>query len=55
MKCPKCDATEGLKWMLRAQHEDESTTANVITMLCTKCGHNASVFIEDYIEDIFPD
>lgn len=56
MKCPKCETTENIKWLLRHQtidENDEGTNANVITILCTECGHNETVFIEDYLEDIF--
>ena len=35
--------------------EDNSTLGNVITLLCTECGFNQSVFIQDYLEDIFKD
>ena len=35
--------------------EDDSTVGNVITLLCTECGFNQSVFIQDYLEDIFTD
>ena len=44
--------------MLRHQVEEGEpegcATANVITILCTECGHNFTVFIRDYLEDIFP-
>jgi len=59
MKCPKCGTTEDLKWFLRHQpekedeSEEESTLANVITILCTKCGNNQSYFIKDCLDDIF--
>ncbi len=42
--------------MLRHQAEDEndsSSAANVITILCTNCKFNESVFIKEYLEDIF--
>lgn len=54
--CPKCETTEDIKWMIRhqkANDEDDSTLGNVITLLCTECGFNQSVFIQDYLEDIF--
>jgi len=57
MKCPKCGTTEEIKFFLRHQAEDENDTsdnANVITILCTKCGHNQSFFLKDCLEDIFP-
>ena len=56
--CPKCKTTENIKWMIRHQKindEDDSTLGNVITLLCTECGFNQSVFIQDYLEDIFKD
>ena len=56
MKCPKCETTENIKWLLRHQsidENDEGTNANVITILCTECGHNETVFIEEYLGDIF--
>ena len=56
MKCPKCEATTNIKWLLRHQsidENDEGTNANVITILCTECGNNETVFIEDYLPDIF--
>lgn len=56
MKCPKCETTENIKWLLRHQsidENDEGTNANVITILCTECGNNETVFIEDYLPDIF--
>ena len=37
----------------KANDEDDSTLGNVITLLCTECGFNQSVFIQDYLEDIF--
>ena len=37
----------------RTNDEDDSTLGNVITLLCTECGFNQSVFIQDYLEDIF--
>ena len=39
----------------KADENDTSTLGNVITMLCTKCGFNQSVFIQDYLEDVFRD
>lgn len=39
----------------KTDKDDTSTLGNVITMLCTECGFNQSVFIEDYLEDIFRD
>lgn len=56
--CPKCETTEDIKWFIRHQksdENDESTVGNVITILCTECGFNQSVFIKDYLEDIFRD
>lgn len=56
--CPKCETTEDIKWMIRHQKindEDDSTLGNVITLLCTECGFNQSVFLQDYLEDIFKD
>ena len=44
--------------MIRHQkinEKDTSTVGNVITILCTECGFNQSVFIQDYLEDIFRD
>lgn len=56
MICPKCETTEGIKWFLR--HQDTETSgvddANVITILCTECGHNESYFLENSLELIFP-
>lgn len=56
MRCPNCREEGDVKWMLRHQkinEEDTSTNANVVTILCTKCGKNASVFIEDYLPEMF--
>lgn len=56
MRCPDCREKGDVKWMLRHQkinEEDISTNANVVTILCTKCGKNASVFIEDYLPEMF--
>lgn len=56
MRCPDCREEGDVKWMLRHQkisEEDVSTNANVVTILCTKCGKNASVFIEDYLPEMF--
>lgn len=42
--------------MIRHQKEndeDSSSIGNVITILCTDCGFNESVFIQDYLETIF--
>ncbi len=39
----------------KTSDEDTSTVGNVITLLCTKCGFNQSMFIQDYLEDIFKD
>lgn len=58
MRCPDCREEGDIKWMLRHQkinEEDVSTNANVVTILCTKCGKNASVFIEDYLPEMFPE
>ena len=44
--------------MIRHQKEnkeDTSTLGNVITLLCTECGFNQSVFIKEYLEEIFKD
>lgn len=57
MKCPSCGTTEDIKFFLRHQAEsddDLSDTANVITILCSKCGKNESYFLRDCLEDIFP-
>ena len=57
MKCPDCGAEEDIKWFLRHQDEgddDDSTSANVITILCTTCGKNESHFLLDVLPDIFP-
>jgi hypothetical protein len=35
--------------------EDTDTNANVITILCQTCGKNQSVFIKDFLKDMFPD
>lgn len=55
MKCPKCGATTNIKWFLRYQDRENDiiNDANVITVLCTNCGYNDSVFLEDYLDDIF--
>lgn len=58
MKCPKCENTEEIKWFLRHQklnEDDTGTNANVITVLCTVCGHNESKFLEDYLDTLFPE
>ena len=57
MKCPKCKATEDIKFFLRHQdtEDDTSDNANVITMLCTKCGYNQSFFLVDCLDAIFPE
>jgi len=58
MKCPKCGATENIKYFLRHQKEnenDDSDLANAITMLCTECGYNQSYLLLDCLDDIFPD
>lgn len=39
----------------KVNDEDTSTIGNVITLLCTDCGFNQSMFIQDYLEDIFKD
>lgn len=57
MKCPECGANEGIKFFLRHQAEDEndsSNNANVITILCTKCGKNESYFLAECLDQIFP-
>lgn len=56
MICPKCEAVEGIKWFLRHQDAEGSSDndANVITILCTKCGNNQSYFLEDSLDLIFP-
>ena len=44
--------------MIRHQKENEDDTSslgNVITLLCTDCGFNQSVFIQEYLEEIFQD
>ena len=58
MWCPNCREESDVKWMLRHQkssEEDTATNANVVTVLCIKCGKNASAFIEDYLPEIFPE
>ena len=57
MKCPECGATKDIKWFLRHQDRENDiiNDANVITVLCTNCGYNDSVFFEDYLDDIFKD
>ena len=57
MKCPKCGATTNIKWFLRHQDRESDTIddVNVITILCTECGYNDSVFLEEYLDDIFKD
>ena len=57
MKCPECGATTNIKWFLRHQDRENNIVndANVITILCTNCGYNDSVFLEDYLDDIFKD
>lgn len=58
MYCPECKETKNIKWFFRHQkenEEDESTSANVLTVLCTECGKNSSIFIQDYLEDLFPE
>jgi hypothetical protein len=43
---------------LRHQQEndqDESTLANVITILCTNCGENQTFFLADCLDIIFSD
>ena len=35
--------------------KEKGTNANVIAILCTECGYNESVFLIDYLEDIFKD
>lgn len=57
MKCPECGTTKDIKWFLRHQDKENDTIndANVITVLCTNCGYNDSVFLEDYLDDIFKD
>lgn len=54
--CPKCEAVEGIKWFLRHQDAEGSSDndANVITILCTKCGNNQSYFLGDSLDLIFP-
>jgi hypothetical protein len=56
MKCPNCQSKKNIKFFLRHQDTNESkdNNANVITILCTKCGHNESFFLVDCLEDIFP-
>jgi hypothetical protein len=40
---------------LRHQNADNDldNEANVITILCTECGENESLFLKDCLEDIF--
>lgn len=42
---------------MRHQNRENDTIndVNVITVLCTNCGYNDSVFLEDYLDDIFKD
>lgn len=57
MKCPECGTNEGIKFFLRHQAEDEndsSNNANVITILCTKCGKNESYFLAECLDQIYP-
>lgn len=56
MKCPNCGTTEDIKFFLRHQDKenDDSNVANVITIICTKCGKNESYFLEDCLPEIFP-
>lgn len=57
MKCPVCNSVEGIKFFLRHQdtEDDISKNANVITILCTKCGNNESFFLVDCLPYIFED
>ena len=58
MRCPNCLEEGDVKWLLRHQKinkEDAATNANVITILCVKCKKNASVFIADYLPEMFPE
>ena len=58
MECPNCLAEGKVVWFLRHQkidEEDTDTNANVATILCQTCGKNQSVFIKDFLKDMFPD
>lgn len=39
----------------KTEDNDISSAANVITILCTSCGENRSVFIQEFLNDFFPD
>lgn len=54
MQCPKCK-NKDIKFFLRHQdtEEDTSDDANVITILCPKCGNNLSYFLADCLPGIF--
>ena len=59
MKCPKCGATENIKFLVRHQktdEDDESNIANCITIIHAEpqCGFNESYLLEDCLDDIFP-
>lgn len=59
MKCPKCGATENIKFLIRHQksdENDESNIANCITIIHAEpqCGFNESYLLEDCLDDIFP-
>lgn len=57
IQCPKCSTNKNIKWFLRHQNSDSDldNEANVITILCTECGENESLFLKDCLEDIFLD
>ena len=58
LRCPKCGTEEDLKWFIRHQDledDEDSTSGNVITILCTTCGYNQSFILADCLEDIFPE
>lgn len=55
IRCPKCSSKKDIKWFLRCQDTSSEleNEANVITILCTKCGENESFFIANCLESIF--
>lgn len=57
IKCPKCHAEEGIKWFLRntPREGEKENLANTITLLCTNCRYNESFFLEECLEELFPD
>ena len=58
IECPDCLEEGKVVWFLRHQktnEEDTGTNANVVTILCQTCGKNESIFLEDFLEEMFPD